>query len=49
MDSASTDGELCDLCRSVSKVREMVDLSDDVVLLCLDCAPLLRRRAARAA
>jgi hypothetical protein len=45
MDTACTDGETCDLCGAVSKVREMVDLADDVVLLCLGCAPMLRRRA----
>ena len=49
MDTACTDGETCDLCGSVSKVREMIDLADDVVLLCLGCAPMLRRRAERAA
>jgi hypothetical protein len=45
MDTACTDGETCDLCGAVSKVREMVDLADDVVLLCLGCAPMLRRKA----
>lgn len=49
MDTATTDGETCDLCGSVAKVREMVDLADDVVLLCLGCAPMLRRRAQKAA
>jgi hypothetical protein len=49
MDTAQTDGETCDLCGSVSRVREMVDLADDVVLLCLGCAPMLRRRAQEAA
>ncbi len=49
MDTACTDGETCDLCGSVSKVREMIDLADDVVLLCLNCAPLLRRRAGKVA
>jgi hypothetical protein len=49
MDTATTDEERCDLCGSVSRVREMIDLADDVVLLCLSCAPLLRRWPERAA
>ncbi len=49
MDTACTDGETCDLCGTVSQVREMIDLADDVVLLCLGCAPMLRRRAGKVA
>jgi Tfp pilus assembly protein PilN len=42
MDRAMIDSQRCEVCHTVSPVRELVLLHDDTALCCLGCAAVLR-------